>query len=89
VSAGWATTGKNFRSLIAGVYREGRLEHVGRIGTGFSRKTVEQLMPKLKAIETAKSPFPDSPKSIAGVHWVKPVLVAEIAFEGFTGSGSI
>ncbi|GAA0397791.1 DNA ligase D [Brevundimonas terrae] len=89
VIAGWATTGKNFRSLIAGVYREGRLEHVGRIGTGFSRKTVEQLMPELKAIETAKSPFPDSPKSIAGVHWVKPVLVAEIAFEGFTGSGSI
>jgi len=89
VIAGWATTGNAFRSLIAGVYREGKLEHVGRIGTGFSRKTVEQIMPRLKAIETAQSPFPDGPKSIAGVHWVKPVLVAEIAFEGFTGSGAI
>lgn len=89
VIAGWATTGNAFRSLIAGVYREGKLEHVGRIGTGFSRKTVEQIMPRLKAIETDKSPFPGGPKSIAGVHWVKPVLVAEIAFEGFTGSGAI
>ncbi|WP_297800746.1 DNA ligase D [uncultured Brevundimonas sp.] len=89
VIAGWATTGDAFRSLIAAVYREGQLEHVGRIGTGFSRKTVEQIMPRLKAIETSKSPFPDGPKSIAGVHWVKPVLVAEIAFEGFTGTGAI
>lgn len=89
VIAGWATTGDAFRSLIAGVYREGRLEHVGRIGTGFSRKTVDQIMPRLKAAETDKSPFPDGPESIAGVHWVKPVLVAEIAFEGFTAKGAI
>ncbi|WP_292041339.1 MULTISPECIES: DNA ligase D [unclassified Brevundimonas] len=89
VIAGWATTGDAFRSLIAGVYREGQLVHVGRIGTGFSRKTVEQIMPKLKAVETDKSPFPDGPETIAGVHWVKPVLVAEIAFEGFTGTGAI
>jgi len=89
VIAGWATTGEAFRSLIAGVYRDGKFVHVGRIGTGFGRKTVDQIMPRLKAVETDKSPFPDGPKTIAGVHWVKPVLVAEIAFEGFTGSGAI
>lgn len=89
VIAGWATTGSAFRSLIAGVYHEGKLVHVGRIGTGFGHKTVDQIMPKLKAVETDKSPFPDGPKTIAGVHWVKPVLVAEIAFEGFTRMGAI
>ena len=89
VIAGWATTGEAFRSLIAGVYRGGKLVHVGRVGTGFGRKVVDQIMPRLKALETKSSPFSEGPKTIAGVHWVKPELVAEIAFEGFTGSGAI
>ncbi|MBS0412388.1 MAG: non-homologous end-joining DNA ligase, partial [Proteobacteria bacterium] len=36
VIGGWTSTRGAFRSLIAGVYRDGRLVHVGRIGTGFS-----------------------------------------------------
>ncbi|MDP3867480.1 DNA ligase D [Phenylobacterium sp.] len=91
VIGGWTTTGDAFRSLIAGVYREGHLAHVGRIGTGFGRDTVDSLMPKLKAVETDKSPFSGkgAPKKAAGVHWVKPELVAEIEYAGFTGDGSI
>jgi hypothetical protein len=30
VIGGWTTTGEAFRSLIAGVNRDGRLAHVGR-----------------------------------------------------------
>ncbi|MDO8801228.1 DNA ligase D [Phenylobacterium sp.] len=91
VIGGWTTTGDAFRSLIAGVYRDGHLAHVGRIGTGFGRDKVERLMPKLKALETGKSPFSGkgAPKTAAGVHWVKPELVAEIEYAGFTGDGSI
>ncbi len=91
VIGGWATTGDAFRSLIAGVNRDGRLVHVGRIGTGFGRETVEQLMPKLRALETEVNPFAGkgSPKRAAGVHWVKPELVAEIEYAGFTGDGAI
>ena len=37
VIGGWTTTGDAFRSLIAGVNRDGELVHVGRIGTGFGR----------------------------------------------------
>ncbi|MBV9511739.1 MAG: DNA ligase D, partial [Caulobacteraceae bacterium] len=91
VIGGWTTTGQNFRSLIAGVYREGRLVHVGRIGTGFGRGKLDRLLPRLKALESDRNPFvgPEAPKRGAGVHWVKPELVAEIEYAGFTGDGRI
>jgi bifunctional non-homologous end joining protein LigD len=91
VIGGWTTTGDAFRSLIAGVYRDGKLIHVGRIGTGFKRDIVARLLPRLKALETDKSPFTgeDAPRKAAGVHWAKPELVAEIEYAGFTGDGAI
>ena len=91
VIGGWTTTGEAFRSLICGVYRDGDLVHVGRVGTGFGRDKVERLLPCLKALETDRSPFTGkgAPKKAAGVHWVKPELVAEIEYAGFTGDGSI
>jgi bifunctional non-homologous end joining protein LigD len=91
VIGGWTTTGDAFRSLIAGVNRHGDLVHVGRIGTGFGREILARIMPRLKALETEKNPFAGkaAPKKTAGVHWVKPELVAEIEYAGFTGDGSI
>ena len=91
VIGGWTTTGDAFRSLIAGVYRDGELAHVGRIGTGFGREVGAQIMPRLLPLETDASPFKGktAPKKTAGVHWVRPELVAEIQYAGFTGDGSI
>ena len=91
VIGGWTTTGDAFRSLIAGVHRDGDLVHVGRIGTGFGRDVVAKIMPRLEALETERSPFTGkgAPKKAAGVHWVKPELVAEIQYAGFTADGSI
>ena len=91
VIGGWTTTGDAFRSLIAGVYRDGELVHVGRIGTGFGRDVVAAIMPRLKVLETDVSPFKGktAPKKAAGVHWVRPELVAEIQYAGFTGDGSL
>jgi len=91
VIGGWTTTGDNFRSLIAGVNRDGPLVHVGRIGTGFGAAKLAQLLPKLKALETDDNPFTGkgAPRKGPGVHWVKPQLVAEIEYAGFTGDGSI
>jgi bifunctional non-homologous end joining protein LigD len=88
---GWTTTGDAFRSLIAGVYRDGKLVHVGRIGTGFGRDKLDKLLPKLKKLETSKSPFtgPLAPRDASNIHWVKPQLVAEIEYAGFTGDGNI
>jgi bifunctional non-homologous end joining protein LigD len=90
IVAGYATTNGAFRSLIAGVMREGRLVHVGRIGTGYPRAVADDLMRRLKPLETRTSPFgKDGPRDAANIHWVRPELVAEIAFTGWTGDGHL
>lgn len=89
VIGGYTTNGAAFRSLIAGVYRDGRLIHVGRIGSGYGAEKVSRLLPRLKALETDESPFHEGPRKAANVYWVKPELVAEIEYAGFTGDGSL
>ncbi len=91
VIGGWTETSGRFRSLIVGVYRGDHLVHVGRVGTGYGKAKVEALLPKLKAVEAAESPFggANRPRKQQGVHWVRPELVAEIEFAGWTGDGAV
>jgi bifunctional non-homologous end joining protein LigD len=91
VLGGWKTTNGKFRSLMAGVYRGDHLAHVGIVGTGFGQEKVKRLMPALKAAASAKSPFggKNAPKKTRDVHWLKPELVAEIEFAGWTADGNV
>jgi bifunctional non-homologous end joining protein LigD len=91
VIGAWDSNGSQFRSLMAGVYRGDHLVYVGNIGTGFGAEKVSRLMPALKAAASEKNPFggKNAPRKKAGVHWLKPELVAEIEFAGFTGAGMI
>jgi bifunctional non-homologous end joining protein LigD len=91
VLGGWKTTNGKFRSLLAGVYRGDHLAHVGIVGTGFGQDKVKRLMPALKAAASATSPFggKNAPKKTRDVHWLKPELVAEIEFAGWTADGNV
>jgi bifunctional non-homologous end joining protein LigD len=91
VLGGWKTTNGKFRSLMAGVNRGDHLAFVGMVGTGFGKDTVTRIMPALKAASSDKSPFggKNAPRKTAEVHWLKPELVAEIEFAGFTDAGNI
>jgi bifunctional non-homologous end joining protein LigD len=91
VLGGWKTTNGKFRSLMAGVYRGDHLAFVGMVGTGFGQDTVRRIMPALKAKASDQSPFggKDAPRKTRDVHWLKPELVAEIEFAGFTDGGNI
>jgi bifunctional non-homologous end joining protein LigD len=91
VLGGWKTTNGKFRSLMAGVYRGDHLAFVGMVGTGFGQDKVRRIMPALKAAHSDNSPFggKDAPRKTRDVHWLKPELVAEIEFAGFTDGGYI
>jgi bifunctional non-homologous end joining protein LigD len=91
VLGGWKTTGGKFRSLLAGVYRGDHLVYVGTVGTGFGQDTVRRIMPALKAAASDENPFAgaNAPRKARDVHWLKPELVAEIEFAGWTADGNI
>jgi bifunctional non-homologous end joining protein LigD len=91
VLGAWTLTSGRLRSLLAGVYRDGQLHYVGRIGTGYGRQVIAELLPKLKASTRTKSPFAPgyAPPEAPGIRWLKPTLVAEIKFAGWTASGMI
>jgi bifunctional non-homologous end joining protein LigD len=91
VLGGWKTTNGKFRSLMAGVHRGDHLAFVGIVGTGFGQDKVRRIMPALKAAASNENPFggKDAPRKTRDVHWLKPELVAEIEFAGWTDAGNI
>jgi bifunctional non-homologous end joining protein LigD len=91
VIGGWSTTAGKFRSLLVGVNRGPHFVYIGRVGTGYSASKVATLLPRLKAITAETSPFTGAgaPKREPGVTWLKPELVAEIEFAGWTGDGMV
>ena len=91
VIGGYAKTNGKFRSLLVGVFSGKHFVYVGRVGTGYGAKTVQQLLPKLQEMETSKSPFTGigAPKKTEDIVWLKPELVAEIEFAGWTADGQV
>jgi len=91
IIGGWVQEGPHLRSLLVGVHRGARLQYVGRVGTGFGRETVKQVMPRLHAVESHTSPFSGAaaPPKERNIHWTQPLLVAEIEFAGWTDGGNV
>src|SRR5262245_15004740 len=91
VIGGWSGSKSKLRSLIVGVYRGDHLVHIGRVGTGFNKRNSKGLLKKLVALAADKSPFggKDAPRKEKDVTWVKPKLIAEIEFAGWTGDGMV
>jgi len=91
VIGGWSGDDGHLRSLLVGVHRGRHLVHLGRVGTGFGQDSARGLLAKLKSLAAKQNPFtgPGAPKQDSTVHWVKPELVAEIEFAGWTGAGMV
>ncbi|MGN6284419.1 MAG: DNA ligase D [Afipia sp.] len=91
VIGGYKMTGSKFRSLMVGVPRNGHLAYVGVVGTGYGQTVVKRIMPELKAAQSSTNPFggANAPKKTANIHWLKPELVAEIEFAGWTGDNMV
>lgn len=91
VIGGWAKTNGKFRSLLVGVHRGEGFVYVGRVGTGYGASKLERLLPKLEKLEAKGSPFTGggAPEKSSDIVWVKPELVAEIEFAGWTADGLV
>jgi len=91
VIGGWVQEAGHLRSLLVGVRRGADLHYVGRVGTGFGRKTVQQVMPRLRALESGDNPFSGEgvPPKERNIRWARPQLVAEIEFAGWTDGGNV
>jgi bifunctional non-homologous end joining protein LigD len=93
VIVGWSESdkkGRGFRALLLGTRDgDGRLIYAGKVGTGFSNEVQHSLRARLEGIETDKAAVAVPRADARGAHWVKPDLVAEIAFAEFTADGVV
>jgi bifunctional non-homologous end joining protein LigD len=84
-----------FGSLLLGVYDEvgKKLRYVGSVGTGFTEKEIDRLLPILQQLETNEPPFdpvPKPPRVRKGdIHWTQAKLVAEVEFVEWTHDGRL
>ncbi|MES2136408.1 MAG: DNA ligase D [Pseudomonadota bacterium] len=89
VLIGWSESDKRmgFRSLLLALKEKGKLTYVGKVGTGFSGKLILELMERMRPLEVDKAPVDVPRADRKAAHWIKPVLVAEIAYAEFTNEG--
>jgi len=73
-------------ALLVGVPGEdGTLDYAGRVGTGFTERTLRELQARLEKLRTDRSPFDGrKPPRLKGAVWVEPRLVAEVEFAEWT-----
>jgi bifunctional non-homologous end joining protein LigD len=85
------TSRKAIGSLVLGVYEDGALRHVGRVGTGYTAAVAGELIEKLERIGTRSSPFKDrlSTEEARQIRYVRPALVAEVEFRAWTADGKV
>jgi bifunctional non-homologous end joining protein LigD len=92
VLIGWSESdkaGRGFRALLLGLNEEGKLRYAGKVGTGFSNQVQEDLLARFEKLK-ADGPATPVPRADArGAHWLKPELVAEIAFAEFTADSVV
>ena len=85
---GGFTRGKGTReglgSLLLGYWRDDALQYVGHAGSGLSGTTFEDLSQRLVALVDKRCPFATKPPLHRPTTWVRPEVVAEIEFAGWT-----
>ena len=75
-------------ALLLGAYEGSALRYVGKVGTGFSEKTLAELSRTLAPLSRKTAPFADAPRE-KGAVWLEPALVAQIAYQEMTAEGKL
>jgi bifunctional non-homologous end joining protein LigD len=82
-----------FGALLLGYHNgDPKLLYAGKVGTGFTDRLLLDLRGKLDALRQLESPFKDlrgTTGEARGAHWVRPQLVAQVAFSNWTEGGHL
>jgi len=82
-------TRAHFGALHLGLYEDGQLVYVSKVGTGFDDRTLALVSEKLRPLARATSPFAHGTPTGRGHHWVEPRLVCQVRFTEWTRDGGI
>jgi len=93
---------KHFGAILVGYYDGGKLKFAGKVGSGFTAKSLSTLSKKFREEEREDCPFVDLPSPHGGewvqgitpsmmkkMHWVNPKFVAQIKFAEWTRDGKL
>ena len=94
VIGGWregqGRRGGGVGSLLMGLPTEAGLHYVGRVGSGFNDRQLDDIQAKLEKLMRKTSPFIDVPREDArDAHWVTPSLVGEVTYGELTEPGRL
>ena len=80
-----------FGALLVGHYDDGNLIYAGKVGTGYDTALLRELRTELDRLTRADPPFTANTENLPrkDVHWVEPVLVAQIGFAEWTRDGRL
>ncbi len=78
---------KRIGALLMGYYADGAFTYAGRVGTGFTETTLDELSAKLEPLRRKGSPFTGAVRFPRGTVFVEPRLVAEVEFREWTSEG--
>ena len=93
---------KHFGAILVGYYKDRDLVFAGKVGTGFTTKSLAALHKKFRAEERPECPFVDLPSKQNGqwvlgitpsmmkkIRWINPKFIAEIKFAEWTRDGKL
>lgn len=92
VIVGWNPSkakGRPFASLLLAQHEGDALVYKGNVGTGFSADVMDELARTFARLARKTASLPVEGAAARNAHWLKPELVAEIAFAQFTAVGAV
>ena len=78
----------HFGALLVGAWDGDQLRYAGKVGTGFTERTLADLMRRFRPLVRPTSPFADHVRE-RDATWLEPTLVAQLAFTERTRDGKL
>jgi bifunctional non-homologous end joining protein LigD len=93
VVGGWTEprlSREHIGALLLGYFDDdGRLRYAGKMGGGFNRASLADMLRRLAPLERKSSPFAERVRTTEPAHWVTPKVVVEIKFAEWTADGRL